>query len=131
MGDSEESGGNEEAREEKAVAEETTGDEAGEEHEGEELSDEELRRHIEEAMEKITVADVVLDLMVSLSSLAYQRMGIPHEVNEKFRDLEQARMAIDCLDALVKTLEGRVPPEALDPLSSTVTNLKMNYAKEA
>lgn len=125
MGDSEETGGKEEVREEKPVAEETTADQ------GEELSDEELRRRIEEAMEKITVADVVLDMMVSLSSLAYQRMGIPHEVNEKFRDLEQARMAIDCLDALVKALEGRVPPEALDPLSSTVTNLKMNYAKEA
>jgi hypothetical protein len=98
---------------------------------GEEVSDEELRRRIEEAMEKITVTDVVVDMMVSLSSLAYQRMGIPHDVNEKFRDMEQARLAIDCLEALFKALEGKVPEDMLIPLTGTMDNLKLNYAKEA
>ena len=97
----------------------------------EELTEEELRARIEEVMEKITVADIVLDMMISLSSLAYQRMGIPHEVNEKFRDMEQARLAIDCLDALAKAMEGRVPAEQMDPLSSAISNLKLNFAKES
>lgn len=101
------------------------------EPEGEEISEDELRRRIEEAMEKITVADVVIDTMISLSSLAYQRMGIPHEVNEKYRDMDQSRLAIDCLDALIKVLEGRVPGEVLDPLTGTLDNLKLNYAKES
>ncbi len=105
------------------------GEEAAEEPE--EISDEELRRRIEEAMEKITVTDVVVDMMVSLSSLAYQKMGIPHEVNEKYRDLEQARMAIDCLDALLKTLEGRLPEDVTGPLVGALDSLKLNFARES
>lgn len=103
----------------------------GQPESAEEMSEEELRKRIEEVMEKVTVADIVLDMMISLSSLAYQRMGIPHEVNEKFKDMEQARLAIDCLDAWCTVLEGRVDPEQVEPLKSTVLNLKLNFAKES
>ena len=106
---------------------------AGEERpeSAEDMSEEELRKRIEEVMEKVTTADIVLDMMISLSSLAYQRMGIPHEVNEKFKDMEQARLAIDCLDALCGVLDGRVDAEMLEPLKSTCANLKLNFAKES
>lgn len=97
----------------------------------EEMSEEELRKRIEEAMEKITVADVVLDMMVSLSSLSYQRMGIPKDVNAKFKDMEQAKMAIDSIDALLEVLKPELPEQALQPLTGTLDNLKMNYAKES
>lgn len=97
----------------------------------EELSEEELRQRIEEVMEKITVADIILDMMISLSSLAYQRMGIPPDVNAKFKDMEQARLAIDCLDAMANSLEGRVASEQLEALKSTISNLKLNFAKES
>ena len=97
----------------------------------EELTEEELRQRIEEVMEKITVADIILDMMISLTSLAYQRMGIHHEVNEKFKDMEQARLAIDSLDALAKALEGRGVDDQLEPLTSTISNLKLNFAKES
>jgi Domain of unknown function (DUF1844) len=99
--------------------------------EGDEISEEELRKRVEEAMEKITVTDVVVDMIVSLSSLAYQRMGIPHEVNEKYRDMDQARLAIDSVDALMKTLEGKLPDDMLEPLAGTLANLKLNFAKES
>ncbi|MBK5092362.1 MAG: DUF1844 domain-containing protein [Actinobacteria bacterium] len=110
---------------------EAKGGEPPEKGAGEELSEEELREQIEKALEKITVKDVVLDMMISLSSLAYQKMGIPHEVNEKFRDMEQAKLAIDCLDAMVKGLSDRLPEDELKPLSSTIDNLKMNFVKES
>jgi hypothetical protein len=97
----------------------------------EELSEEEMSKRIEEAMEKITVADVVVDMIVSLSSLAYQRMGIPHEVNEKYRDMEQARLAIECIEALLTSIQDRVPPELLSPITGTLDNLKLNFAKES
>ena len=103
----------------------------GQPESAEEMSEEELRKRIEEVMEKVTVADIVLDMMISLSSLAYQRMGIPHEVNEKFKDMEQARLAIDCLDALCTVLYGRVDPQMIEPLKSTCANLKLNFAKES
>ena len=104
---------------------------AGRESLTDDVSDEELRKRIEEAMEKITVADVVLDMTVSLSSLAYQRMGIPGEVNEKYRDMEQARLAIDSIDALLKVLGQSLPEDALKPLTGTLDNLKMNFARES
>jgi hypothetical protein len=104
---------------------------AGPAGDSEEMSEEELRKRIDEVMEKITVADIVLDMMISLSSLAYQRMGIPEEVNLKYKDMEQARMAIDCLDALTKALEGRVDAEQLEPLKGAIANLKLNFAKES
>jgi len=91
--------------------------------------EEELRKGLEEALEKITVADVIIDVMVSLASLAYQRMGIPKDVNEKYKDLEQARLAIDCLDSLAKTVKGRVAEDAIKSIESTIDNLKLNYAK--
>lgn len=97
----------------------------------EELSEEEMRKRIEEIMEKVTVADIVIDMMISLSSLAYQRMGIPHEVNEKHKDMDQARMAIDCLDALLGVVEKSIEPSHIEPLKSTVANLKLNFAKES
>lgn len=96
-----------------------------------EISEEELRRRIEEAMEKITVADIVLDFIISMASLAYQRMGMPKDVNEKYKDMEQARLAIDCIDALMGTLEEKVPKEKLDPLVGTLDNLKVNFVKES
>ena len=104
---------------------------AGGESPTDDVSDEELRKRIEEAMEKITVSDVVLDMIVSLSSLAYQRMGIPKEINEKYRDMEQAQLAIDSIDALLEVLGRSLPEDSLKPLSGTLDNLKMNFARES
>ena len=97
----------------------------------EEISEEEYRRLVEEALDKISVAELVLDFMVSMASIAYKKMGIPHEVNEKSKDLEQAHLAIDCLDALLQSLSGHVPEEVLQPLVSTLDNLKINFVKES
>jgi len=106
-------------------------EERAEEPAGGEESDEELRKRMEEALEKITTADVVVDMMVTLASFAYQRMGIPKDVNEKFRDMDQARLAIDCLDALLSVLTDRVPGDKLDALTGTIDNLKLNFVKES
>ncbi|MBN1289342.1 MAG: DUF1844 domain-containing protein [Actinobacteria bacterium] len=97
----------------------------------EEISEDELRKKIEEALEKVTVADIVLDFIISMASLAYQRMGIPREVNEKFRDMDQARMAIDCIDALLASLKGKIQDDTLEPLTGTLDNLKVNFVKES
>ncbi len=93
-------------------------------------TEEELKKRIEEALEKLTVEDIVLDMLVSLASIAYQKMGIPKDVNAKYKDMDQARLAIDCIDAIVKTLSDRISREKLQPLVGTLDNLKLNYAKE-
>lgn len=78
----------------------------------------------------IPAADLVLDMVVSLSSLAYRKMGIPPEVNGKYRDADQARLAIDVISALLQALEGRAPSDRLAPFASTLDNLKLNFARE-
>jgi Domain of unknown function (DUF1844) len=92
---------------------------------------EEMRERIEEALEKLSIAQYLLDMAVELASLAYLKMGIPPDVNAKFKDMEQARLAIDAVDAIVQVLGDRIPEEAVSALTGTVDNLKMNFAKES
>ncbi len=93
----------------------------------EELTEEELRRMLEEQLERVTVAQMVQQMMVTLASIGYQKMGLPEEVNLKFRDLSQARLAIDSLDALLGAASGKMPAEQLEPFRGTLSNLKLNY----
>ena len=95
----------------------------------EEMSEEEFRRLVEESLEKATVADIVLTIMNQMASLAYLKMGIPESVNLKYRDFEQAALAIDALEGLIKGTESRIPQEALRPFRGTLANLQMNYVQ--
>ena len=92
---------------------------------------EEMRARIEEALEQLSIAQYLLDMAVELASLAYLKMGIPPDVNAKFKDMEQARLAIDAVDAIVGVLADRIPEEAVTALTGTIDNLKMNFAKES
>ncbi len=102
------------------------GEEAPEEPE-EELTEEELRRIIEEQLERVTVGQMVQQMMVTLASIGYQKMGLPEEVNLKYRDLDQARLAVDSLDGLLRASGGKMPEEQLEPFRGTLSNLKLNY----
>jgi len=102
-----------------------------EECEPDEADSEEMRQQIEEALEQLSIAQYLLDMSIELASLAYLKMGIPPDVNAKFKDMEQARLAIDAVDALVQVLSDRIPEEAVNALTGTVDNLKMNFAKES
>jgi hypothetical protein len=106
-----------------------TGDGAEAPGREEELTEEEFRRLLEEQMEKITVKDVVSQMMASLASLAYQKLGLPESVNLKYRDFAQARMAIDALKGLLSSLEGKLEEGELSPFRGTLANLQMNYVR--
>jgi hypothetical protein len=95
--------------------------------EEEEMSEEEFRRLVEESLEKVTVADIALTMMNQLASVGYMKMGLPENVNLKYRDFDQARLAIDILDAILKGAEGKVPEELLQPFRGTLANLQMNF----
>jgi hypothetical protein len=47
------------------------------------------------------------------------------------RDLEQAKLAIDSLSALVPVIEGSVPEEVLHDFNQVTANLQLAYAKTA
>lgn len=98
-----------------------------EEREKEQLSDEELRERVEEELKRIKVSDVLLQSCYTISSLGYGKMAAPPEE----RDLEQARLAIEALRALVPVLEGAFPAEVTRDLGQVTANMQLAYAKAA
>jgi hypothetical protein len=97
------------------------------EEEREQLSDEELRERVEEELKRIKVSDVLLQSCYTISSLGYGKMAAPPEE----RDLEQARLAIEALRALMPLLEGAVPAEVSRDLGQVTANMQLAYAKAA
>lgn len=75
-----------------------------------------------EALRQLKVSDLLVQTLSTVSSLAF------HRLDEQHRDLEQARLAIEALRALVPVLEGAVPPELTRDLEQVTANLQLAYA---
>jgi hypothetical protein len=88
-------------------------------------SEEELRAALEEQLRKISVTDVLLQTVVTLVNLASRRLGLGDAEEEK--DLDQARLAIDAIRALLPLL----PEKETQPVKDAVAQLQMAYAREA
>jgi hypothetical protein len=96
----------------------------------EQPSEEELRAAWEEQLRRLRPADVIVQAVVSLITLAGRRLGV-EAGTEAERDLEQARDAIDAARALMPVLERREPPETLAPLRDALSALQLHYARLA
>jgi hypothetical protein len=75
-----------------------------------------------EALSRLQVSDLLVQSLSTVSSLAYHRLA------EEARDLEQARLAIEALRALVPVLRGAVPDELVHDFERVTTNLQLAYA---
>ena len=93
------------------------------------VSEEELRARLEEELKRITVRDVLLQTVVSLVNLAGQRLGLV-EGSQDLRDLNQVRMAIEAVRALMPLLEEE-NPDQVRPIRDALAQLQMAYAREA
>jgi hypothetical protein len=91
-------------------------------------SEEELRAQLEEELRRITVRDVVVQTVVSLVNLGGQRLGLVEGTSD-LRDLEQVRMAIEGVRALLPLLEEE-SPEQIRPVRDALAQLQMAYARE-
>ena len=85
-------------------------------------SEEELRRRIEEGLRKVRMQDVLLESVVTIINLTARRIGKADE-----RDLEQARLGIDAVRAVVDLLE----PEPQTQVRNALSELQMLYARHA
>ena len=85
----------------------------------EELTPEELLEHIR----RMKVSDLLLSTISTVAQLGYAKL------DPEGRDLEQAKLAIETLTALVGVLEGAVPEEVLRDFTQVTANLKLAYAK--
>ena len=86
-------------------------------------SEEELLEQIEADLKKLKVSDVLVQTVFTVSSLGYRRLG------EEDRDLEQARLAIEALRALMPVLKGTMPDEVTRDFEQMVANMQLAYAK--
>lgn len=83
-------------------------------------SEEEIR----EALDKIGVADILLNALTAAASIGFRRLA------EEGRDLAQARLAIESLRALEPVLRnGGVDEAMVRDLEQARVNLQLAYAK--
>ena len=87
-----------------------------------EPSQEELLARLEEELGKLKVADVLVQTVFTVSSLGYRSLG------EEHRDLDQAKLAIDALRALVPVLKDAVPGDVARDFDQLVANMQLAYA---
>ena len=87
----------------------------------EELTPEELLDQIR----RMKVSDLLLSTLSTVAQLGYAKLDPAR------RDLEQAKLAIDSLTALVPVLDGAVPEEVLRDFNQVTANLQLAYAKAA
>ena len=81
-----------------------------------------LIEELQSELAKLKISDLLLQTLYSVSSLSYHRLG------PEGRDLEQARLGIEALRALVPVLDGSVPQEALRDFQQVLSNLQLAYA---
>jgi hypothetical protein len=86
-------------------------------------SDEELLKQVEEELKKLKVSDLLVQMLYTVSSLGYRKLS------SEDRDLEQARLAIETLRAVLPVLEGVVPEDVIRDFRQVTANLQLAYAE--
>jgi len=84
-----------------------------------------LVEELQAELAKLKVSDLLLQTLYTVSSLGY------HRLTGEAKDLDQARLSIEALKALVPVLEGSVPEEALRDFRQVLANLQLAYAAAA
>jgi len=95
------------------------------EDEAQRPSDEELMRQLEEELKKLKVTDLLVQTLYTVSSLGYRKLSAED------RDLDQARLAIEALRALLPVLEGAVGEDVVRDFRQVTANLQLAYADAA
>ena len=88
-------------------------------------SDQELLQQVEEQLKKLTVSDLLVQTLYTVSALGYRKLS-PED-----RDLDQAKLAIESLRALLPVLEGVVPDDILRDFRQVTSNLQLAYGDAA
>jgi len=101
----------------------------GEKKEETKESEEEMMKKLQEEIDKLTTRDIITQMMMSLSSFAYKKMGLPIGVNDKYKDRQQAKLAVDGFDALLKVIMDEVSAEERENLKYSLSNLQINFVK--
>lgn len=91
---------------------------------------ERIARELADELRKLTVEDVLINTLMTVSSIGYRRLGLTEETRGD-RDLAQTQLAIETMRALMPVLGKFVPGELVRDFNSSVANLQLAYAKAA
>ena len=82
--------------------------------------------------EPIKVKDLILMTIYSLEgkAWAYLDLVVHPETQKHKKDVGEARLAIDTIDALYKLIEEQLSPEEKKDVQVRLTNLRLNFAKK-
>ena len=95
--------------------------------EGRPLSDQERAELYREQLRQLHVIDLVRDMMVTLVTVGYEKLGLTEQTRE-LRDLGDARVAIESLRRLIEVVESEGDPE-VGSLRSTLAQMQLNFAR--
>jgi hypothetical protein len=95
-----------------------------------ELEQEQLARELAEELKNLRVEDVLVNTLVHVSTIGYRNLGLTEDSGDE-RDLEQTRLAIETMQALVPVLAGFLPEELVGGFEEQIANLQLAYAKAA
>jgi hypothetical protein len=87
-----------------------------------EPTEQELAEQLREELKRMKVSDLLVQTLYTVSSLGY------HKLSPDSRDLEQARLAIEALRALLPVLRSAVPEEVSRDFGQVVANMQLAYA---
>jgi hypothetical protein len=88
-------------------------------------SDEELLKQVEEQLRNLKVSDLLVQTLYTVSSLGYRKLS------QEDRDLDQAKLAIEALRALLPVLEGAVSEDVARDFRQVTANLQLAFADAA
>ena len=69
---------------------------------------------------KLKISDIVLSTVTTLGQLAYVKI--------EAKELDQARLAVDAIAALLPTLEGHVDEQARRDFNQLLANVRLAFA---
>jgi|SRR5919199_5912820 hypothetical protein len=87
--------------------------------------EQELIDQLQAELGRLKVSDLLLQTVYTISSLGY------HRLSGEAKDLEQARLAIEALKALLPVLEGAAPDDAVRDFNQVLANMQLAYASAA
>lgn len=85
-------------------------------------SQEEMQRQIEEQLRKVRVQDLLLESVVGILNLTMRRIA-----KEDERDLEQARVGIESVRAVLELLD----PEPREQVREALSQVQMRFAQQS
>jgi hypothetical protein len=88
-------------------------------------SEQELVEQLQAELSRLKVSDLLVQTVYTISSLGY------HRLSGENKDLEQARLSIDALQALLPVLEGAVADEVVRDFNQVLANMQLAYASAA